>query len=311
MGGPRPAGRGKGAVGVPGVRVLGIPVRVHASLWLFLAALAAWGQLGRGAALAASILVHELAHGWCARRLGVGVYQVELWPFGGVVRVDEPALLEPAREAAVAVAGPLAHAALALAAVAARAAQVAGDGPVGGWLQLWVLDQVALALFNLLPAYPLDGGRVLRAWLASRQGVGRATGTVVQLGRWMGGAMVVLGWIAYGAGWMSPWAMAMGVLVAYAAGQQGRRAASAWVQYLDRLQQAPPASVREVRALAARYDAPLKEVTARWVPGRYHLVLVTGPRGELRGLVGERAVVETFLSHGPYARLAQAGPRSL
>ena len=118
------------------------------------------------AGLFASIVLHELAHSLVARRYGLPIGGITLFIFGGVAQMEgEPD--RPAAEFWVAIAGPIASFVIGLACwLLAQAAAAAGAGvPVFGVLAYLASINVILALFNLVPAFPLDGGRVLRAVL--------------------------------------------------------------------------------------------------------------------------------------------------
>ena len=114
--------------------------------------------------LFASIVLHELAHSLVARRYGVPIRGITLFIFGGVAHMDrEPD--RPGAEFAVAIAGPIASALIAVACwILLRGALAAGAGvPVVGVLAYLASINAMLAVFNLVPAFPLDGGRILRA----------------------------------------------------------------------------------------------------------------------------------------------------
>jgi len=183
--------------------VFGIRIRVH---WLFLLLLG-WLLLFDGLASAAMVAVvfffvvlHELGHSLVARRYGVRVRDITLLPIGGVARLED-AFLSPQAELRIALAGPLVN--IALAAVLLPLALVAGAGRVAfganvlgslaDFLGALVAVNLALALFNLLPAFPMDGGRVLRSWLARSLGMVEATRKAARVGRWVAGAMAVAG----------------------------------------------------------------------------------------------------------------------
>jgi Zn-dependent protease len=124
-------------------------------------------------ALFASVVAHELAHALVARRFGVQTSAITLFLFGGVATLErEPS--SPKADALVALAGPAMSAVLALAALAAVAVvdRFVPDSQVHDALGLLgtyvVLANAVLAAFNVLPAYPMDGGRVLRAYLWHR-----------------------------------------------------------------------------------------------------------------------------------------------
>jgi Zn-dependent protease len=142
-----------------------------------------------------SLLSHELGHAIVARRLGVKVDGITLWIFGGVARLRGDAAT-PVAEVKIAIAGPLVSLALSLLFGAATFALDATGGPVlveGGiaWL---AGTNAMLLLFNLIPAFPLDGGRLLRAWLWQRSGDRyRATSGAARLGRICAFLMIGLG----------------------------------------------------------------------------------------------------------------------
>ena len=167
-------------------RIAGIPVRLHASLLLFLPLLA-WSFVPAGTglvgilwgcvyavALFACIVLHELGHSLVARRQGAVILDILLLPIGGVARIVGMSS-RPRDEFAVAAAGPAVSLALGAAGWLAAPYLVNFNLYLGivtdslGWMNLW------LGLFNLIPAYPMDGGRIFRALLSPRLGHLRAT----------------------------------------------------------------------------------------------------------------------------------------
>jgi Zn-dependent protease/CBS domain-containing protein len=145
-----------------------------------------------------SLLAHEMGHALVARRLGVEVAGITLWLFGGVATLRGEAATA-GKEARIAIAGPIVSAALALAFGAATFALDTLNGPAlveGGAVWL-AFSNLMLLLFNLVPAFPLDGGRILRAWLWQRGGDRyRATATAAWWGRAGAFLMVALGLVA-------------------------------------------------------------------------------------------------------------------
>lgn len=158
--------------------------------------LAVWVTAVAGAlALIACLLAHELAHSIVADRHGVRVERIVLWLLGGFSELaDEPR--DPRTELRVALAGP--GTSLALAALAGTAAGltslVVSGGPVTTMLTWLASVNLVLAVFNLLPGAPLDGGRVLRAGLWWRSGDRlRATATAARSGQLLGTVLLALG----------------------------------------------------------------------------------------------------------------------
>ncbi len=131
--------------------------------------------------LFASVLVHEFGHALTARRFGIETRSVVLFLFGGVAQIaDEPPT--PRAEFVVAAAGPLTS--LGLAAVLALASMAVGPRALGSVVRYLVWVNVLLGLFNMLPGFPLDGGRLLRAGLWKARGsFQRATRIAARVGQ--------------------------------------------------------------------------------------------------------------------------------
>ena len=180
----------------------GIPVRVHPTFALLLVAFVAWGaleggmvgamvSLGLGVGLVGSVVVHELGHAVAARRFGIRTLHVTVYPWGGAAALEQMPE-DPDEELVVALAGPAAN--LAVAAVLGLL-WLAWSNPL-----VWSLatTNAALGLLNLVPAYPMDGGRALRAVLARSMGFVPASRAAMRLGHGfalvagVGGGLVAL-----------------------------------------------------------------------------------------------------------------------
>ncbi len=181
------------------VRVAGIDVKIHVTFLLLLIWIGVvyYLQGGAGAALFgllfilllfASVLLHEFGHALAARRYGIATHDITLLPIGGVARlVRMPD--DPKQELVVALAGPAVNVVIA-AVLFLVLGQVPAPGEITGsgitvLLGQLLLVNVMLVLFNLLPAFPMDGGRVLRAFLAMRMNYVRATTIAARVGQGM------------------------------------------------------------------------------------------------------------------------------
>ena len=140
-----------------------------------------------------SVLLHELGHSLVAQRFGVRVLDITFWPLGGMARMSEIPE-EPRIEGWIAMAGPAVNFALAALAAPVVAAAFVLSAPeraiTAGAAFLGI--NLALGTFNLAPAFPMDGGRLLRAFLARRMDYVRATEVAVRVGRGVALAMLLL-----------------------------------------------------------------------------------------------------------------------
>ena len=158
---------------------LGIRIRLNP---LFLGAAIFCFMIGAGLeffVVCLIILLHELAHGFIGRLLGLQFSEIELYPFGGVARIDEQLELEPYIERRLALAGPATN--LALAGLGIIFYVRLGQGLE--LLLFFIQANLILATFNMLPALPLDGGRILRAYLTPHRGFRVATEKAALLGQ--------------------------------------------------------------------------------------------------------------------------------
>jgi len=151
--------------------------------------------LATGGLFLASVLAHELGHALVARRAGLKVQDITLWIFGGVARIHGDAA-NPATALRIAAVGPLTSLVLAFGfGLASAALAVVGLGGLPAAVALWLAGMNAvLAVFNLLPGAPLDGGRILRALLWRRHGDrARAAVTAAKAGLAIGVGLLALG----------------------------------------------------------------------------------------------------------------------
>lgn len=171
------------------------------------------------------LLAHELSHSVTARRHGVETEAITLWALGGVAQLREDAP-SPRTELLVAVAGPATSLALGVAAAALFGLLDLAGAPglvVAGLAWLAVVN-VVLAVFNLLPGFPLDGGRVLHAWLWHRTGSREeATRRAARVGRAFGYGLIAFGVLEFTAGlWGGLWLVFIGWFLLSAASAEGQ-----------------------------------------------------------------------------------------
>ncbi len=206
-------------------KVFGFEIRLHVS-WFIIFFLVVWSLAGNyfpathpgwngstywaigtltSLLFFASVLLHEMAHGLVARRFGVAIDNITLYFFGGVAQMDEEPP-SPRAEFWIALVGPLTSLALAGGFGALWwLTSSARSGPLhalGAWLA-WI--NLALALFNLVPGFPLDGGRVFRSIVWGITGnFRRATTIAAGVGRVVGMGFIFWGvWQIFGGNWMN------------------------------------------------------------------------------------------------------------
>ncbi|MCL1964511.1 MAG: M50 family metallopeptidase [Firmicutes bacterium] len=269
--------------------LLGVPLRMHVAFPVMMAALLWHGQARALLMMLAALSLHEAGHALAARAAGQRFECIELMPFGGVARMDTTLALRPAEEICIALAGPFASLLFCLLTAAGKWTGYAA--------QDFLRSNLSLALINLLPALPLDGGRALRAALTARLGRAHATKLFVRVGVALGVLILALGVWAAAAGVVNPLLFLMGAYLAYAALKEKETLAAACVEALHgRAARLAREGMLPVRWLAVEKDAPPERLAARLTAGTYHLfVLVDGSLGRV-GTMDEGEVLRQVLT---------------
>lgn len=284
-------------------RILGIDVYLHFTFLLLLGfvGLAHWLSHHTLAAAATGVLffaliflcvlLHEYGHALAARSYGVQTRDITLLPIGGLARLERMPE-KPIQELWVAIAGPLVNLVIA-------ASLFVGLVATGSWEPLSSLDatrghlaerllavNVFLAVFNFLPAFPMDGGRVLRSVLALRMDYARATRIAANIGR----GMAVL--FAFAGLFTSPMLLLIGFFVWFGASQE-----AAAVEFKSSLAGARvrDAMMREFHTLAP--ETTLGEAVGLLLAGSQQAFPVAA-NGQVRGLLRHTDLIQALRERG-------------
>ena len=287
--------------------IRGCEIRVHPLLPLVVVAAAAFGMLKPLCLGFIAVLLHELSHVLAALACGFHINSIELLPFGGVARIEGLFEHNPGAEVLIALAGPLSNLVVVMVLTTLE-----------HYFAFAVYEQEAfirinlyLALFNLLPALPLDGGRVLRAMVARFCGLKVGTRASAVVGMLLG--LALMGLTVWGAMQevYNPTAGLCGLFLLLAAGKEWKTAP---FMLLREVTQKKDTMLREetmqVRQIMARDNLPLGHLVRRFVPYRYHLVLVVDEGYNPLGTVSETTVVEALLARGSMAAVGSLLPRA-
>ncbi len=276
-------------------RLFGIPVRISPAA-LFMAALAIWlGEGQRLAVMSSSILLHELAHIAAARLLRVRVIELEMMPIGGAARLENLWRLRPSQVTMVALAGPMANLLLMVISAALCQWKIMPDQ----WAAMMIEQNAVICVFNLLPALPMDGGRVLCGLLSCRMSISGAA----KVGRCVGQglAAALLGMSAYGLmqGRLNITLPAAAVFLLMSARREQRQAEGAVLESLmGRFDELHAETVLPMRWLAVRTDATVRETAIQLRPRYMHRIAVYDDALNLAKVVEERELLLRLLENG-------------
>jgi stage IV sporulation protein FB len=291
--------------------IAGTAIRIHFTfllflVWIFVASwasggpAAAWGGLLFMVLLFTCVLAHEFGHIFTARAFGVPTPDVTLLPIGGVARLARIPE-KPSEEFLVAIAGPLVNVAIAAGLVLFGGAHLdLGQLAAMQSTKISLVDRLAevnifLAVFNMIPAFPMDGGRVLRALLAIKLGHVRATEIAAAIGQLVAFALGFLGLFG------NPLLIFIAIFVYLAASSEAHLVA---VRAMTRDVPVSAAMMTEFATLTPdeHIDAAI-ETLLRTSQSEFP-VIDDGHR--LVGLLDRDGMIRALKTLGPNARVAQA-----
>ncbi len=276
-------------------RVYGVEIHLNNAFLVLLGLFFMAGVLGKGLIAFAVVFLHELAHVTAARRFGVHVSDVELLPFGGVSRMGGEIVFDPTREMYVAAAGPATNLLLLGLGIALKNYGLWDDNLGSFFLQC----NLMVAAFNLLPARPLDGGRVFRAYLARRTGFREATYRAAWWGQFWGVVIVLGGTIGLAAGLSGLDIIVIGLFLFYAATREKSLAPYHFIRHLaQKKKELAAAGVLPGEPLVSFDTVRLGDVIRTFVPHRFYLVLLLDRNWQYRGVVSEAQIIDALLSEG-------------
>ena len=298
---------------IPIFRVAGIQLRIHVTFLLLIAWLA-FGYYAQGGSVAAAsrvifvlllflcVVLHEFGHAFAAKAFGINTPDITLLPIGGVARLERMPE-EPLQELVIAVAGPMVNVVIALGLFVAGGSQAFFNPSTieGGSLvaQLMTIN-ILLLLFNLLPAFPMDGGRVLRALLATRMTYARATQVAALIGQGFAFAFGFIGLL------FNPFLIFIALFVYIGASQE---AALAQMKDVSRRFPVSSAMVREFRTLAA--SATLDEAVDALLATSQHDFPVVDDTGNVAGLLTRHDLIPALRKSDPSLRVGDVMRRDI
>lgn len=253
------------------------------------------------------VVLHELGHALMARRFGVRTRDIVLLPIGGVARLERIPR-HPVQELLIALAGPAVNVVIAamlgaglLAAGAMRGdalAFVTAEGGLGFVPALAGIN-IVLVMFNMIPAFPMDGGRVLRALLAMAIPYERATSIAARVGQ-----LVALGFAILAVVSMNVFLLLVAAMVFFGAGGE---AAHAWT--LGRLGGRVAREAMMTDFAVVPDDSPLSQAAELLLSGAHRDFPMVGPDGSYAGMLSRDSILAAIAAHGPDAPAALAANR--
>lgn len=284
----------------------GTEVRIHFTFFLLLLFYFWLGASQGGTAMALEtmllvgavftcVLLHEFGHVLAARRFGIQTPDITLLPIGGVARLERMPR-NPWQELIVALCGPLVNVAIGLGIwfclgfTNPRDADIDMSPTQGGFWSMLMVWNGFMVLFNMIPAFPMDGGRVLRALLAMFMDYGAATRAAASIGQ----TIAVLGFVAVLFWWHNPVLLIIALFIFMSAGQE---ASMVTQEETTRGLQVRHAMLTDFHKLTR--GASLGDAVRLLLSGTQHDFPIVDGSGHFAGLLTRTALIGALAEHGP------------
>jgi Zn-dependent protease/CBS domain-containing protein len=285
------------------VRIAGIDVKIHGTFFFLLAWIgyAYYREGGMAAAfngllfillIFLCVVLHEFGHAFAARRYGIKTRDITLLPIGGLARLERMPD-KPREEVVVALAGPAANIVIAAAlsiviglTSGIPAPEMMEHTGVPLALRLFTVN-IWLVLFNMIPAFPMDGGRVLRAVLAMRMNYTRATQLAAKTGQAIAFVFFIIGL------WWNPLLLLIAVFVYFGASSE---VAVAQMRSISKDLRVSSAMVTQFQSLPL--DATLNQAVEALLSTSQHEFPITDKEGKVHGILTRDAMIAALRKSG-------------
>ena len=295
---------------IPIARIAGIQLRMHITFLLLIAwlGLGYYAEGGSAAAISGILVIlllfvcvvlHEFGHAFAAKAFGINTPDITLLPIGGVARLERMPE-EPIQELIIAAAGPAVNLIIAICLFLTGGSFVYPPTAGSSLNDVLLTINVVLLLFNLLPAFPMDGGRVLRALLATRLSYARATQIAATIGQ---GCAFIFGFLGL---FSNPFLLFIALFVYIGASQE---AALAQMRDVSRRFPVSSAMVREFRSLPE--SATLQEAVDALLATSQHDFPVLDESGNVAGILTRHDLIAALRKGDPGIRVGEVMRRDI
>ncbi|MBZ4687270.1 MAG: stage sporulation protein [Clostridia bacterium] len=275
-------------------KIFNVPVKINDFFLILILAYTFLGVLPQVLILFSIVLVHEFAHCLAALKRGIGVKEMELFPFGGIAHLDFFEA-DSNHEFHVALAGPLVNFIM-----AGMGFILLNYWGINYWIIFFIRTNLVIGLFNLLPALPLDGGRLYRSIKAPKYGIQRATRAASRQGKIIATSLFMAGAIGLYYRFCDISVAILAIFLYISAGGQYKTASYHFIRFLSRKkEQFATRRIMEAENYIAKEDLSLEETISLLKPEKYGILLLVDEKGNITKKLSEEQIINAYFKYGP------------
>ncbi|SDK57881.1 M50 family metallopeptidase [Natronincola ferrireducens] len=247
------------------------------------------------------IVTHELAHSFVAIYYGVNVTEIELFPFGGVARAENYLDLDPFKEMVISIVGPIVNFVLLLIAIMIQS-YITTQVDI---LLFFIFINLTIGLFNMLPILPLDGGRILRAYLSNKIGFKKATKFMIKLSKIIASSLFIISIYLGTKNTENFFLTGIAIFLYFKAHNEAEKIGYTFIyQIVTKKKQLLDKGIMDVKYLTALESIDLRKVLQEFSTSKYHFVTVINTKGKVLGNISESEILDAIIQYNYKLTLA-------
>ena len=277
------------------IRLWGIKIKLNLLFLVVMTIFAYLRLLDRALVTFGAVFLHELAHVMVAKNNGIDIEEVELLPFGGVAKYNDLLELAPGIEIKTALAGPFCNLFLAtVMVICLRHGLVSVN-----WGLFFIKTNLAIAFFNLIPALPLDGGRVFRAIMVRQLGFREATSLAIKISKYLSIVITGAALIGIYLGFFNILLLIIAFFIYFAASKENRQSIYVLMRYLAKKKsKLKEEEVLKNQEYVVMETASIKNIIEKFTPKTFHTIIVVDADLNVRGTLTEEEIIRGMLDLG-------------
>ncbi|MCT4618587.1 MAG: M50 family metallopeptidase [Marinisporobacter sp.] len=282
------------------IKVYGVDIKVNVVLCIVFFIFFIFGYVENLIISFLVVLLHEGAHVFTAKLLGYTIKKIEIFPFGGVAVIEETLAMNPRDEILIASSGPIFNFLMVLIGYnLLYRFYLTSEG-----FTFFMKSNLIIGVFNLFPIIPLDGGRIVRAYLAYFIGFKKSTKIVVILSKMISVLLFVWGCYMTKLNKLNSYVLFLAIFLYIAAHKEQRVAIFIFMKEITQKKRHLLCnSVLSTKYLTAVKSASVKDVINQFAPRKYHIVTVMDTRCNVIGVLTENDIFNGMVKYGLNASL--------
>lgn len=274
-------------------KVRNINIKINIFMFLMLIYYSLYGYFIETSFMVLSILIHEIFHCIVARRYDLKIYEVEIFPFGGVARFGSVITVNPKEEILICAMGPLSNFLIMILFMAFRALYFDNY-----FINYIIKVNKIMFIINILPIFPLDGGKIIRAILSLFIGYKASTIRLVHITYFLC-TFIILYDILNGITGNIIYIGSIAVFTIVAAKKEREMAAFAFIRSItEKTSELSRKKKMKVHILVCIKTIKIKEVIESFLPNKYHIFIIIKVNGETIGTITEGQLIEGIYRYG-------------